>query len=101
MDKDLKNKLEQLLDKMFEKLSNSINEAKGRMEDAIQEPCEIKITNDGKGTAIAIEGCRLGILLTLAGAENRLLEQLGCSETEFEMYKKVVGSMDKEDLENE
>ena len=96
MDKELLEKLDKLLEKMVDSISGKTG---AMFKEALSEPCKIHIDNDGKGTALAVEGHRLSLLITLAGAEKGILKQLNCSTEEFEFIKNVVGTREAGDNE--
>jgi len=66
-----------------------------KINEALKEPCLIKIENTKQGTRMNIEGGRLTLLLVLAGAEKGILKQLDCSEKEYIFIKEIVGMNDK------
>lgn len=96
-DKDLKEMLKSMenilkllndsdLGKAKEKFSNML-------EEAINEPAIISIEKDNGGKAeTRVEGKRLAILVTLAGAEKSILRNIKASEEEFNFIKNFVGS---------
>lgn len=88
--KNLKEMLEMVTnedtEKNKEKFSNMISEA-------IKQPCKITIEKDKRGQAeLGVEGNRLALLITLAGAEQGILKQLSCEQKEFDFIKGFVGS---------
>ena len=88
--KNLKEMLEMVInedtEKNKEKFSNMISEA-------IKQPCKITIEKDKRGQAkLGVEGNRLALLITLAGAEQGILKQLSCEQKEFDFIKGFVGS---------
>lgn len=95
MDKELKEKMDKVLNKLLDNLDVSLDKIKDidtKCKEALNTPCKIHIDNNGKGTALAIEGGRLSLLITLAGAEKGILKQLNCSNKEFEFIKNMVGT---------
>ena len=104
MDKEIKEMLKNIkemleiveesdLDKTKEKFEKMLNEA-------LNQPCEIAIKKDKDGGAkTKVEGCRLSLLITLAGLEKTLCKQLHCSDGEFELIKNLVGTKDADDVE--
>ena len=91
MEKDIKEILDNLKDKLMEKLDKELNEAK-----AI--PCEISIKTNKKGGAeVKVKGNRLSLLIALASLENSVLKQLNAKEEEFKMFKSIVDT--EEDIE--
>jgi len=97
MEKELKELLKELkklrkvvTDKDMEKAKENFSK---QMEEAIKTPCEISIKKENSGLAnMKVEGKRLAILVTLAGAEKGILKQLHCTEDEFDFIKNFVGS---------
>ena len=95
MDKELKEKMDKLFDKLLDSLDINLDKIKDigtKCKEAINTPCKIHIDNDGKGTRLAVEGGRLSLLITLAGAEKGILKKLNCSTEEFEFIKNMVGT---------
>ena len=97
MEKELREMLKEL--KKLRKVitDKDIEEAKENfdklMSEALNTPCEISIKKEDSGLAnMKIEGKRLAILVTLAGAEKGILQQLKCTDDEFEFIKGFVGS---------
>ena len=102
MDKELKEKMDKLFDKLLDSLDINLDKIKDidtKCKEALTKPCKIHIDNDGKGTALAVEGGRLSLLITLAGAEKGILKQLNCSTEEFEFIKNMVGTEEANDNE--
>lgn len=56
----------------------------------------INVENNNGKTDVHIEGSRVGILITLAGVEQAILNKTNCSEKEFEMFKKMTGQEEVE-----
>lgn len=95
MDKELKEKMDKVLDKLLDSLDGKLDKMKDidtKCKEALNTPCKIHIDNDGKGTALAVEGGRLSLLITLAGAEKSILKELNSSSEEFEFIKNMVGT---------
>jgi len=92
MDKELKEKLNSLLNTVIDTLADKIGEMSGACEEAITKPCKIHIDSENGNTKLEVEGGRLSLLLTLAGAEKSILRDLKCSKEEFELIKNMVGS---------
>ena len=96
MDKELKEKMDKVLDKLLDNLLNinldKIKDIDTKCKEALNTPCKIHIDNDDKGTRLAVEGGRLSLLITLAGAEKGILKQLNCSTEEFEFIKNMIGT---------
>ncbi len=97
MEKEFKEMLKNLKE-MLEIVENSdIGKAKEKfsnmLEEAINQPCKITIEKGKKGECkLGVEGHRLSLLLTLAGAEQGILKQLSCEQKEFDFIKGFVGS---------
>lgn len=92
MDKKVKKKLDDLLDALFDK-SNILKEYEKTMNKALKEPCTIEMTKNKNGKAtVKIMGARLPLLLLLAGCEKNILQQLNCSEDEFDFIKRQIGT---------
>ncbi|MBQ6546496.1 MAG: hypothetical protein IJL74_00665 [Bacilli bacterium] len=86
MDKDLKELLDNLKDKLMEEMDNKLNEAKNI-------PCEISVKTNKKGGAeVKVKGNKVSLLIALAGLENSVLKQLKTSENEFKMFKSIVNT---------
>lgn len=99
MDKEIKEKLNKLLDTMLDKVAEKMEEMEGALDKALQQPCKIHIYSNGNDTQLDVEGGRLTLLLTLAGAEQSILKQLKCSEDEFNFIKNIVGTREAGDNE--
>lgn len=92
--------LDELLDDLKEIITKASKipteeEINKKTNEALKEPCLIKIENTKQGTRMNIEGGRLTLLLILAGAEKGILKQLDCSEEEFKFIKEIVGMNDE------
>ena len=97
--KEMLNNLKELLEIMED---SDIGKAKEKFEkmlkEAINEPCKITIEKGKKGDAkLGIEGRRLALLISLAGAKQGILKQLKCSDEEFEFISNFVGTRDNND----
>ena len=93
--KDLKELIEIFEDSDFEKAKEKFEK---QLKEALNEPCKITIEKGKKGDAkLGIEGRRLALLISLAGAEESILKQLKCSEDEFKFIKNLVGTRDNND----
>ena len=90
IEKEIKEKLNKLLDGLLDKVAGRME----KLEEAIHQPCKIHVDNDGTGTKLDVEGCRLTLLLTLVGTEKNMLKQLNCSNEEFELLKNLVGTQE-------
>ena len=103
MDNEIKEKLNELLEKVIDKVSKNMDGLEDNFNQAVKEPCKIHVDNDGKGTGVKVEGKRLSLLITLAGAEKNILKELNCSNSEFDFIKNMVASeiADKEEANNE
>lgn len=99
MDKELKEKMDKLLDKLLGINLDKIKDIDTKCKEALNTPCKIHIYNDSKGTRLAVESGRLSLLITLAGAEKGILKQLNCSTEEFEFIKNMVGTEEANDNE--
>ena len=99
--------IDELLDSLKEIITKASKipteeEVKKKFNEALKEPCKILIETKNENTRMNIEGGRLTILLTIAGAEKGILNQLECSKDEFEFIKKIVGvENEDEDMEVE
>ena len=92
MDKDIKDMLKDLLNKMGEKLEK-VEKVDSMISEAINEPCKICIDKKENGEAcLGVEGSRLALLVTLAGMEKSILNKLDCDNQEFSFIKSVVGT---------
>lgn len=102
--KDLKEMLKSM-ENILELLNNSdLGKAKEKfsnmLEEAINQPCKISINKSDNGKCeMGVEGQRLAILVTLAGAEKGILKQVHCSHEEFDFIKNFVGTKDADDVE--
>lgn len=95
MEKDLKEMLNGLKDVLetMQKMDFGKGKFKELMEKSVKEPCKITIEKNKKGECkMGVEGQRLALLITLAGAEQGILKQLSCNESEFEFIKNLVGT---------
>ncbi len=97
--KEMLNDLKELIE-MFE--DSDIGKAKEKFEkmlkEAINEPCKITIEKGKNGEAkLGVEGRRLALLISLAGAKQGILKQLKCSDEEFEFISNFVGTRDNND----
>ena len=104
MDKELKEMLNHLKEMLEIATSDNFDKAKEKfseiMDEALKQPCKIKIEKDKKGKAkMGVEGQRLALLVTLAGAEQGILKQLKCDNDEFEFIKQFVGTREAGDNE--
>lgn len=96
MDKELEKTLKNL-DKLIKKSEKLKAKADKNLEKAVKEPCKIQITKEKGGACdLIIEGGRLTLLLTLAGAVKSILDQLDCSEAEFNYIKNITGFKEAE-----
>lgn len=101
IDKELKEKLEELngllRDVVEDNKQGLIDKLNDRLEKAHKEKVIISVEKDIDGKAeTKIEGTRLALLVTLAGLEKSVLNQLHCSEGEFEIIKSSVGVREAE-----
>lgn len=92
MDKELREKLNKLLDTMIDKVADKMEKIESDFTKALEQPCKIHIDNNGTRTDLDVEGGRLTLLLTLAGTEENILKQLNCTKEEFEFIKKIVAT---------
>jgi len=103
MDKDIREMLNDLKEMLEIATSEDFKNAKDKfsklMEEGLKQPCKITIEKykDGKAKT-GIEGNRLSLLITLAGAEKGILKQLSCSNEEFEFIKNFVGTEETEEV---
>lgn len=89
-------KMDSLFDnEEIEKKKQKIMDA---LEEAIKRPCKIHIDakKDGKCRVMS-EGNRLSLLVTLAGAEKNILNELNCDDKFFQFIKSMVGQEDLKD----
>ncbi len=101
MDKDIKEMLgniKELLEIMESKdLTKVKNKFSEMLDEALEQPCKISVEKGENGGAkIEVEGQRLSLLLTLAGAEKGILKQLHCKDEEFDFIKNFVGTKEAE-----
>lgn len=88
--KNLKEMLEMVINEDTEKNKEKFN---NMMSEAIKQPCKITIEKDKRGQVkVGVEGNRVALLITLAGAEQGILKQLSCEQKEFDFIKGFVGS---------
>ena len=88
--RDLKEMLEIVTDKDMGKAKDKFS---NMLSEAIKQPCKITIEKDKRGQAnVGVEGNRLALLVTLAGAEQGILKQLHCDKNEFDFLKEFIGS---------
>jgi len=104
MDKELKEMLNNLKEMLEIATSNDFDKAKEKfseiMGEALKQPCKITVEKNKKGEAkMGVEGQRLALLVTLAGAEKGILKQLKCNNDEFEFIKQFVGTREAGDNE--
>lgn len=97
MEKELKEMLNNLKEMLEIATSKDFDKAKEKfseiMDEGIKQPCKITIEKNKKGECkMGIEGNRLALLITLAGAEQGILKQLSCEQKEFDFIKNFVGS---------
>ena len=103
MDSDKREKLEKLVEEFVDTLLNGddvkerIEKVQGLIKKGSESPCKIHITNTGNGIDVAIEGHRLGLVVTFASAFNNVLKTIKCSEEEFEAFKNVLSNMIEEE----
>lgn len=94
-------------DELLEELDNILNNFENKenkeidlketfdkmVNEAKQKSCKIVISKEeGDTVNLGFEGGRLTLLLVLAGAEKRILNQLDCDEKEFNYIKNIVGA---------
>lgn len=83
--KEIINKIDEDKDYKEQKFNDMLNEE-------LNKSCKIAIEKEENREAkMRIEGSRLSLLLTLAGAEKGILKQLDCDKREFEFIKEIVG----------
>ena len=104
MDKELKEMLNHLKDMLEIATSKDFEKAKEKfseiMDEALKQPCKITIEKNKKGEAkMGVEGQRLALLISLAGAEQGILKQLHCTNDEFDFIKQFVGTREAGDNE--
>ena len=101
MDKELMEKLEELTNKIIDIMGDKHKKVHDMFEEALNQPCKISIEKEQEsgGAKTCITGSRLSILITLAGLEKGILNELGCDNDEFEFIKKAVGVKEAEDNE--
>ena len=100
--KEIKEMLNNLKDLLEIIEDSDLGKAKKKFEkmlkEAINEPCKITIEKGKNGEAkLGVEGCRLSLLIALAGAKQGILKQLKCSDEEFEFISNFVGTRDSND----
>lgn len=97
MDKELKEMLKEFMNKMYGTLAKS---NKKMLDEAINEPCKIHLDKESNGKAqLEVGGSRLAILIGLSALEKEVLEQLHCTQDEFDILKKMVGTREANDNE--
>ena len=90
MDKEIKEKINQILDTILDGAKDRTDIIIDR---AIQDPCEISIQKGENGEAtIRVDGSRLALLIALAGAEKSILNQLDCDNDEFDFLKERIST---------
>lgn len=66
-----------------------------KIKEALNDNCRIEINHiDGK-TESSIEGRGITLLVVFAAIEKQLLKKVGCSEKEFKMLKKKIGTREE------
>lgn len=95
MDKEIEKLMKDVLKKMDKKLNDMEDIEKmtnKAIDEHINKPCEISIKKGENGEAeCKVEGTRTAILITLAGLEKNILEQLKPPAGLYERIKSKVG----------
>ena len=100
MDKDIKEKLNNLLGDLLNVVAENMGKTEEKLKDAMEESCEIHIKKEQDGELeLTVKGNRLALMVALAGAEKSILKQIECSPKEFEYMKTCVATEGADDIE--
>lgn len=92
MEKDIEEKIDELLTKILKNLKDNKESNQDCFKKALRGSCKIHLDKTEDNTQLEINGNGLTVLIALAGAEKAILEKLNCSELEFEYIKNIIGT---------